>query len=175
MKDRRKLLWLIALAAVFVGLNVFNPFTPDVTEPGVELEEGDIDTSQVIPNATFDTEWLEPDNRVRAKDVQRNIFEYGRRVVERRPVNPTAQTQAQASTPPPPPPKPKPPFQFFGFAQSAASDGQRVFLTDGENIFVARRGDLVMERYRVTQIGDESIQIEDTRGELQWVLPLQQP
>jgi hypothetical protein len=84
-------------------------------------------------------------------------------------------TQAQASTPPPPPPKPKPPFQFFGFAQSAASGGQRVFLTDGENIFVARRGDLVMERYRVTQISEESIQIEDTGGELQWVLPLQQP
>jgi hypothetical protein len=175
MKDRRKLLWLVALAAVLVGLNVFSPFSPDAPESGLEVEEAVIGTSQAVPNATFDTEWLEAENRLQAKDVQRNIFEYGRRVVERRPVNPTAPTQAQASTPPPPPPKPKPPFQFFGFAQSAASGGQRVFLTDGENIFVARRGDLVMERYRVTQISEESIQIEDTGGELQWVLPLQQP
>ena len=172
MKDRRKLLWLIALAAVLVGVNVFSPFTSDAPESGIGVEEAVIGSSQAIPNVTFDTKWLEADKRVRAKDVQRNIFEYGRLVVERRPVNPTPQTQAQASTPPPP--KPKPPFQFFGFTQNAASGGQRVFLTDGENIFVARRGDLVMERYRVTEISEESIQIEDTRGELQWVLPLQQ-
>lgn len=175
MKDRRKLFWLIALVAVFVGLNVVKPFTPDVRESGVQLDEGDITTSQLIPNATFDTEWLEPGNRAQAKDVQRNIFEYGRRVVERPTGRPTPQTQAQAPTPPPSPPKPKPPFQFFGFAQSATGGGQRVFLTDGENIFVARRGDMVMERYRVAQINEESVQIEDTRGELQWVLPLQQP
>jgi hypothetical protein len=174
MRGKWKLIGLLALVAVLVGINVFHPFASKTTGRGAELRGEGVDAGYAIPDVTFDTVALAAESRVQAKDIERNIFEYGRAPV--RSLSPQRTTQAPAPTaPPPPPPKPKPPLQFFGFAEGAAGSSQRVFLTDGEDIFVARQGELVMERFRVIQVNPESVQIQDTRGQLEWVLPLQQP
>lgn len=72
--------------------------------------------------------------------------------------------QEYAAAHPPTPPIPQPPaitLKFFGFA-SKAGEPKKVFLSQGEDIFVASEGDVVSRRYRVVKINPNSVEIEDT-------------
>jgi len=175
MKEKRKLAWLLALLGILAVVNYyFRPFASGASVPQAVTGADSGDAGWTIPDATFDTALLEPQNRMGSGEVTRNIFEYE----QGRPESVIRGTPKQTSEPPrpsAPAPPPKPPLQFFGFAESSSSDQQRVFLTDGENIFVARQGELVLERFRVVGVDQKSVQIEDTRGQQRWVLPLQQP
>jgi hypothetical protein len=50
-----------------------------------------------------------------------------------------------------------------------------VFLTDGETVFVARQGDVILRRYRLTRIGNDSIDIEEISGANRWTVKMEQP
>lgn len=72
------------------------------------------------------------------------------------------------SGPPPPPPIN---LKFYGFAKE--QNGRRlVFLMDGEDIFIAGQGDIVDGRYKVVQINDNSLVIEDLAYNNQQTIPL---
>jgi hypothetical protein len=63
-------------------------------------------------------------------------------------------------TPTPPPPPPPIPLKFYGFA-SKSSEPKRIFLADEGEVFVARQGDIVERKYKVVQINNTSVVIED--------------
>lgn len=60
-------------------------------------------------------------------------------------------------TPPPPPPIP---LKFYGFA-SRKDGNKRIFLSKGEDIFVAKEGDIVDRRYKIVKIGPNSVEVQD--------------
>ena len=62
-----------------------------------------------------------------------------------------------AVTPPPPPPIP---LKFYGFA-SRKDGNKRIFLSKGEDIFVAKEGDIVDRRYKIVHIGTNSVEVQD--------------
>ena len=66
--------------------------------------------------------------------------------------------------PPPPPPGPPPPppinLKFFGFA-SHAGEPKRIFLAQGDEVFIGAEGDIVDRRYRIVRINPASVEIED--------------
>ena len=68
-------------------------------------------------------------------------------------------------TPPPPPqpsgPPPPPPInlKFFGFA--SGPDHKRVFLAQGDDVFVAGEGDIVQRRYKIVKINNNNIEVLD--------------
>ncbi len=67
---------------------------------------------------------------------------------------------------PPPPPDPPPPpitLKFFGYSAPRPGGARRAFFLDGDDIFVASEGELVKKRYRVVQIGVNSVIMEDTQ------------
>jgi hypothetical protein len=78
---------------------------------------------------------------------------------------------------PPGPPKPPPPppinLRFFGFA-SRQGEAKRVFLAEGEDVFVAREGDIVNRRYKVLKIGNNSVEIQDVLNNNVQTIPLSQ-
>jgi hypothetical protein len=63
-------------------------------------------------------------------------------------------------TPTPTPPPPPIPLKFYGFA-SKPSEPKRIFLADEGEVFVARQGDIVERKYKVIQINNTSVVIED--------------
>jgi hypothetical protein len=74
--------------------------------------------------------------------------------------------------PPPPPPPPPIDLKFYGFA--SRKDGyKRIFLSKGEDIFVAKEGDIVDRRYKIVHIGQNSVDVEDVLTNNRQTLPLQ--
>ena len=173
MKDRNKLLILAALVVVFLAVNVghFGGSTPSAptSNPAAPARPGKPETR--IPDADLRLQWLEPSTRAATGEVGRNIFEYGQRPA---PPGPVAKVR-EDDTPPPPPPPPKPPVRFYGFAEGSASGSRRVFLTDGEGVFVAKQGDVILRRYRLTRVGNDSIDIEEISGANRWTVKMEQP
>ena len=58
------------------------------------------------------------------------------------------------------------PLTFIGFVESPGIEGRVVVLTDGEDVFHGRVGDVLDGRYRIVGIGLESVDVEriDGRG-----------
>jgi hypothetical protein len=63
-------------------------------------------------------------------------------------------------TPPPTPVAPPIPLKFYGFA-SKAGEPKRVFLIQGEEVFVAGEGEIVNRRYKVLRISPTSVEMQD--------------
>lgn len=75
------------------------------------------------------------------------------------------------NTPPPPPPPPPIPLKFYGFAGNKSGPKQ-VFLSKGDDIFVAKEGQVIDRRYKILKIGATSIEVEDVLTNNRQTLPL---
>ncbi len=103
----------------------------------------------------------------------RNIFRAAPVVIPHVVKSPV-KVQAQVPTGPPPP-LPPPPInlKFFGFA-SKPGEPKRVFLSTGEDVFIAAEGDIVNRRYKVLHIGPSSVEVEDVLNNNRQSIPLTQ-
>jgi hypothetical protein len=61
--------------------------------------------------------------------------------------------------PAPPPPTPIP-LKFFGFA-SKVGEPKKIFLSQGEDVWVAGEGEIVNRRYKVVRISPSSVEMQD--------------
>jgi hypothetical protein len=95
------------------------------------------------------------------KGAGRNIFQA--QVDIPKPIR-SVRTDKTPPPPPPPPSGPPPPppidLKFFGFA-SRPGEAKRVFLSHGEDVFVAGEGDIVDRRYKLLRISAASVEVED--------------
>jgi len=72
--------------------------------------------------------------------------------------------------PPPPPPIN---LKFYGFA-SKPGEPKRIFLSQGEDVFIAREGDIIDRRYKVLHISPTQVEIEDVLNNNRQNIPLTQ-
>lgn len=75
---------------------------------------------------------------------------------------------------PGPPQAPAPPpidLKFYGFA-GPKNGPKRIFLSKGEDIFVAREGDVVDRRYKILKVNATSVDVEDVLTNNHQTLPL---
>ena len=70
--------------------------------------------------------------------------------------------------PPPPPPIP---LKFYGFSGNKSGPKQ-VFLSKGDDIFIAKEGQIIDRRYKILKIGPNSIEVEDVLNNNRQTLPL---
>lgn len=77
--------------------------------------------------------------------------------------------------PPTPPTGPPPPppinLKFYGFANKPG-EPKRIFLTKGDDVFIAREGEIVDHRYKVVRININSVEIEDVLSNNHQSIPL---
>lgn len=76
------------------------------------------------------------------------------------PPNSDAAKSQDAYHPPTVPPPAPIPLKFFGFA-SQPGESKRIFLSEGEDVFVAGEGEIVDRRYKVIRIAPNSVEIQD--------------
>jgi hypothetical protein len=123
---------------------------------------------------TLRVDLLESAQNVKYEGKGRNIFVAGAPVEIPKPTAPPLRNKG-----PQPPPQPvvqgPPPInlKFFGVA-SRAGEAQKVFLSEGESIFVAHEGDIVNSRYKVVKINPQSVEIEDLLNNNRQSIPLTQ-
>jgi hypothetical protein len=104
------------------------------------------------------------------KGAGRNIFRAEAEIPK--PVENPVKAQAPQSppvyTPPPPPPIN---LKFFGFATSIG-EPKKIFLGNGDDVFVAGEGDIVNRRYKIMKINSNSVEIEDVLSNNRQTIPL---
>jgi hypothetical protein len=74
--------------------------------------------------------------------------------------NPVADTKPEPPVTPQPAPPPPIDLKFYGFA-TPQGGAKRVFLAHGEDIFVAKEGEIVNRRYKVVRISPNAVEILD--------------
>lgn len=92
----------------------------------------------------------------------RNIFVSQAEVAIPQPIAPgqiEAEKAAEYHTPQPLPPPPIP-LKFYGFA-SQPGEAKKVFLSQGEELWVAGEGEIVNRRYKVIRITPTSVEMQD--------------
>lgn len=127
--------------------------------------KGQLLAQTLDPTLRFDL--LKTSEEVTYKGSGRDIF---RSQAEPPPVAkiPQPVQPAMPAAPPPPPPIN---LKFYGFA--GRKDGyKRIFLSQGEDIFVAKEGDIVDRRYRIVKINPNSVDVEDVLTNNRQTLPL---
>src|SRR5262249_30227289 len=75
--------------------------------------------------------------------------------------------------PPAPPPLPPIPFKYQGFAIIAANNTLTAFLSDDSSRhYNVTAGEILMGRYRIVQVSDKSVEVEDVENSRRQTLPL---
>jgi len=124
---------------------------------------------------TLDLKLLSQSEEIKYAGNGRNIFVAGSVPKIERPkaLGVTDKQEASLHMPPPIPPPPPINLKFFGFA-NRPGETKKVFLSQGEDIFIAGEGDIVDRRYRVLHISATAVDVEDMVNNNRQSLPLTQ-
>lgn len=175
---------LMVLALVFVVVR-FSPSSPAaakspapaaVPRPGTRrIVASKAGASKIVSlsaarslDPTLRYDWLKLSEDTKYGGAGRNIF---RAQIEiPKPVVPVRQPDPVPQGPPPPPPIN---LKFFGFA-SKPGEPKKIFLSQGEDVFIAGEGDIIDRRYRILHITPVSVEVEDVLNNNRQSIPLTQ-
>jgi len=183
LENKKKTIWAAVLGAVAVlaAAYEFIPmFTGSESTPASSAQAAAPTPARVTTHAggkaakKLHTENLDPTLRLdllaASEQTQyegsgRNIFVSQAEVVIPSPKAPgnvdgPGQQAADIYHPPPVPQAPPIPLKFFGFA-SKVGEPKKIFLSMGEDVFVAGEGEIVDRRYKVVRISPNSVEIQD--------------
>ncbi len=120
---------------------------------------------------TLRYDWLKASEDTKYEGNGRNIFLAQAEIPQ--PVAPvkTDAEKAAENGPPSPPPPPPINLKFFGFA-SQPGEAKKIFLSEGEDVFIASEGDVVNRHYKVLRISPSSVEIEDVLNNNRQSIPL---
>jgi hypothetical protein len=190
-ENKRQVYWVIGLfsvVAVIGGYELYGMFSGPSTPPrpipvqsvpvagssrpsvGQNLQASNAQgpEAQKLTNDGIDPT-LHLERLAQSEDVEyagtgRNIFSADSApVVPERPIAPARPLQPTVTTPPPPPGPPKPPaidLKYFGYTQTN-DKSFKAFFVHGDDVFMARTGEIVDHRYKVLAIGPGSVQVTD--------------
>ena len=119
------------------------------------------------PTLRFDL--LKSSEDVTYKGTGRNIFR-SEAPPPPQPIPAPIDTALKNNTPPPPPPPPSG-LKFYGFA-GPKNGAKKVFLLKGEDIFLAKEGDVVDRRYKIVRVGTTSVDVQDVLTNHMETIPL---
>jgi hypothetical protein len=167
--------WGSSSAAAPAAAGAANPGTEIPAGPGTDKGQlggkKPVSSRSLDPTLRFDL--LKSSEDTKYEGAGRDVF----RVFVEPPPRPVAPVitnqQAQASSGPPPTPPPPPiDLKFYGFAISKPGESKRIFLSQGEDVFIAKEGDIVDRRYKVVRISPNSVEILDVLSNNRQSIPL---
>jgi hypothetical protein len=122
---------------------------------------------------TLRTDLLKYSEGTKYEGTGRNIFRVFVEIppVIKNPVQPQPGPSTPAAYVPPPPPPID--LKYYGFA-TPAGGMKRIFLAQGEDVFIAKEGDIVDRRYKVVRISPNAVEILDVLSNNRQSIPLTQ-
>lgn len=169
--NKKQLYWMIALLAIAIPLAVYNfsgvfgtsaaapPSPAAATSPAAPKRPVSVQEPPNTLDPTLHVDLLDASRKVKYESGGRNIFRMEEAPIPK-PIAPPRPENAPPPTPTPLPPPPQIPLKFYGFA-SKANEPKRIFLEESGSVFIAKQGDIVDRRYKVVQIMNTSVVIED--------------
>jgi hypothetical protein len=180
-ENKKKMIWLSVLGglALILIINAFMSFSAPPPTAGGPQTAAATTTAAARPSArrnagtgrsktpkverldpTLDLALLKESEDTEYSGSGHNIFvAQAEQVVIPKPVV-DPNTEAESRKPPPPAPPPPINLKFYGFANQTGTT-KKIFLSQGEDIFVAAEGDVVDRRYKILHIAPTSVEIED--------------
>ncbi len=161
MSQKKQLVVLVVLLLVagFIWFLYFDHNRPVVTADSTSVVQNyrplGVDNPQL--------HWgpVERARKTEYKSSGRNIFS---RELPPPPLTPEQKKKLETPPPPPPPPEPKVaplPAKYFGFGTVPNGTARVAFLSMGEDIFVLKEGELLLNRFRILKIGNANLEYED--------------
>jgi hypothetical protein len=167
IEDRRKvavLVGLVVVSAILVGQWVVG---------GSGVPESDVRNSRRPASQTsiavVREDSVDPMLRLGAlrETEATNYVGSGRNIFRVEEEQPNTEVDRKADVKVPDPPKvveiPPIPLSFFGFSRKGGMS--TVFLLKGEDVFLAREGDIVDRRYKIVRVHPDAVDVEDLLGE----------
>ena len=176
MKQKKQLAVLVVLLVILV---IVGYFYFDGDKPVVTADAGSVTQNyHLIPvdNLSLHTGPVDKVRKTEYKSSGRNIF--SRELPPPPPPPPPHYDKNHpAPAPPPPPPPPEPqvlplPAKFFGFGTVPNGTVRLAFFRDGEDVYVVKEGELLMNRFRILKINNTNLEYEDPSG-LRGTAPLE--
>ena len=195
-EDRRKVYLLIGLMAVVLPVGIWElhgyfstpaprpapapapaqPAQPTAAQGAADDPEGPAAEKINTIDPTLHLDKLAQSEDVDYHGIGRNIFspdappvKIERPLAPVRPVNNTT----QIVLPPPPPQAPPIDLKYFGYSEDKTNHGSiKAFLVHGEDIFMARSGEVIDHRYKVGTISPGSVQVTDLAYNNTQTLPI---
>lgn len=187
-ENRNKTIFAIGLtivAVVFVVMRLI-PDTPAAAKSPAPVVEPTTVTHRPSPvrtvpgkkgvaagarslDPTLRYDWLRASEDTKYQGAGRNIFRA--QVDIPKPIVPVQKPVLVVPQGPPPPPPIN--LKFFGFANKPG-EAKRVFLSQGEDVFIAGEGDIVDRRYKILRITPVSVEVEDVLNNNRQSIPLTQ-
>ena len=133
-------------------------------------KKGGLTPFSLDPTLRYD--WLKASEDTKYEGKGRNIFVAEAEPIPQ-PVKSPVLDEPKDNTPPLPPPPPPINLRFYGFASSQGT-AKKVFLSEGEDIFIAGEGDIIDRRYKVLRIMPMAVEIEDVLNNNRQQIPLTQ-
>ena len=189
IENRNQVIALAILGAIAVAVVAYEywpspstaaPTTASTTATAAKPGTRRTSSGRLVPvveprlDPTLDLNLLSRSEEIKYAGNGRNIFVAGSVPIEKLKGNGTTDKQ-DAGLRQPPPIQPPPPItlKFFGFA-NRPGETKKVFLSQGEDVFIAAEGDIVDRRYRVLHISPTAVDVEDVINNNRQSLPLTQ-
>jgi len=67
------------------------------------------------------------------------------------------------------------PATFYGFVTDAQTGMRRAFFMEGENVYIIAVGEMLLGHYRLVQIGNSSVELEETSTGRRATLTMEEP
>lgn len=164
---------IVLLAALFLllGYEVYRNFWPsDVASAVAVPAQKFVPLSVTDPSLRLDL--LDRLKQFRYDGSQRNIFS------ATAPLPPAPKASLRNSSVPAVPAGPPPlvvPAKFFGYVTDARTGARRAFFSEGDNVYILGVGEVLLGQFRLLQIGNNTVQMEQISSGRRTTLTMQEP
>jgi hypothetical protein len=170
---RNQIVFLAALLVVFLYIVYRSTRSPEITSVVSRADENFRPIA--VENPALRLDLLDRLKKLQYQGSHRNIFSStAPPPVSAAPVVAVAPPVVAPLAPQGPPPLTIP-ATFYGYVTDAQTGARRAFFIEGDNVYVVAVGEVLLGRFRLLQIANSSVELEETSTGRRATLTMEEP